>query len=193
MLLLSLILLGISLFSPFGHLKAISIPKDLSISKPDIHRRSLNGIITEWTAMGDSYAAGIGAGSVIKPVAFYDICYRSDQSYPSDMQSGPTAFSPQPQTFNYLACSGATLPQILMTQLNDAPSGVYPAWGKAPEFATITMGTSSSRFPLNSSRVITPQDVLSDSILPTVHLALISLLHLTKTDLDFTQEATTSA
>lgn len=95
--------------------------------------------ITEWTAMGDSYASGIGAGS--QTAQSSNLCYRFDQSYPMIMQAGPSSFQPNPEKFNFVACSGQTFQQILDDQFLDQPSILgRPAWGKAPEFVTITMG-----------------------------------------------------
>ncbi|MCJ1323713.1 hypothetical protein MMC10_000374 [Thelotrema lepadinum] len=61
------------------------------------------------------------------------------------MQSGPEAIQPTPATFNNFACSGNTFQQIMDKELLDSPEfdslyGTGPAWGKNPEFVTMTMG-----------------------------------------------------
>ncbi|KAL8779859.1 MAG: hypothetical protein Q9203_001407 [Teloschistes exilis] len=63
-------------------------------------------------------------------------------AYPIMVQAG---LKPRPVTFNHVACSGNTFTQIKDKQLLDKPqddgnNGRRPAWGKAPEFVTITMG-----------------------------------------------------
>ena len=99
--------------------------------------------ITEWTAMGDSYASGVGAGE--QPEDDTNRCFRFPNAYPAVMQSGPGSLQPNPQKWNNVACSGNTAPQILDKEFLDNPeddgkNGQRPAWGDKPEFVTITMG-----------------------------------------------------
>ena len=95
--------------------------------------------ITEWTAMGDSYASGIGAGSLPQDPD-PDLCFRCSNAYPKIMQSGQGSLQPNPEKFNFVACSGAKFDEILAQQIwpHDRPG--RPAWGESPEFVTITMG-----------------------------------------------------
>ena len=99
---------------------------------------SSNGV-TEWTAMGDSYASGIGAGALPQDPD-PDNCFRCGSSYPRIMQSGPGSLQPNPGQFNFVACSGAKFDEIGRYQLLDRAFIGRPAWGNSPEFVTITMG-----------------------------------------------------
>lgn len=96
--------------------------------------------INEWTAMGYSYASGIGAGD--KPESDPNLCFRCSNAYPEIMQRGPGPIHPNPERFSFVACSGATCPEIIAFQLSQQDSPGRPAWGAAPEFVTITMGDS---------------------------------------------------
>ena len=97
-----------------------------------------NGV-TEWTAMGDSYAAGIGAGAPSQEPD-PDHCFRSGNSYPRIMQSGQGSLQPNPGRFNFVACSGAKFDEIGSWQLLDRALRGRPVFGNSPEFVTITMG-----------------------------------------------------
>lgn len=94
--------------------------------------------ITEWTAMGDSYASGIGAGA--KPQDDPKYCFRCSNAYPELVQSGQGSLQPNPEKFNFVACSGAKFPEILDWQTNNFDRPGRPSWGAAPEFVTLTMG-----------------------------------------------------
>ena len=88
--------------------------------------------------MGDSYASGIGAGTL--PQEDRDRCFRCSNAYPNLIQSGPGSLQPSPQKFNFVACSGAKFSEILDYQLIERDRPGRPAWGTAPQFVTITMG-----------------------------------------------------
>ena len=90
----------------------------------------------EWTAMGDSYAAGVGAGTGL-PFFRFDTCYRYDGAYPYVLNQN---LQPPAETFNFVACSGETFPKIIQNQLIDQASYTRPAWGSKPEFVTLSMG-----------------------------------------------------
>lgn len=99
--------------------------------------------ITEWTAMGDSYASGVGAGE--QPPDDTNRCFRFPNAYPVILNSGDGSIQPNPSKFNNVACSGNTFQQILDKEFLDEPEddgkyGKRPAWGEQPEFVTITMG-----------------------------------------------------
>ena len=110
--------------------------------------RVLPNEITEWTAMGDSYAVGIGAGRLLPSLSRIgsDTCYRFNQSYNGLLQS--LDLVPKPRNFNYVACSGNTFQQIFDDQFQDAQhcrlrnlrNQCWPAWGSRPAFITLTMG-----------------------------------------------------
>lgn len=97
----------------------------------------LPNAITEWTAMGDSYASGIGAGDLPQGPD-PDKCFRCRNAYPEVMQSGQGSLRPNPDIFNFVACSGATFPEILRYQLSNHDRPGRPSWGDAPEFVTLT-------------------------------------------------------
>jgi lysophospholipase L1-like esterase len=102
--------------------------------------RRADGQIVEWTAMGDSYASGVGAGP--QPPDDTNRCLRFPDAYPVVVQA---ELKPVPSKFNNVACSGNTFKQIRDKELLDKPEddgkyGSRPAWGEAPEFVTITMG-----------------------------------------------------
>ena len=94
-------------------------------------------MIREWTAMGDSYASGLGAGPRITMLD--NNCFRQEGAYPFQLNEG---FGKQSPTFNFVACSGATFQEILDDQFLDTPQSLpaQPGWGNAPQFITITMG-----------------------------------------------------
>ena len=117
--------------------------KTLPLPKGDLVARAARAV-TEWTAMGDSYASGVGAGSQ-DPNDNYLGCFRFPFAYPPQMQSGDGSLQPNPLKFNNVACSGNTFQQILDKEFldneeKDGRYGTRPRWGNAPEFATITMG-----------------------------------------------------
>ena len=89
--------------------------------------------------MGDSYASGIGAGA-LPQTPDPDRCFRCSNAYPELIQSGPGSLQPNPEKFNFVACSGATFSEIFEHQTIDQGGPGRPAWGDSPEFVTITMG-----------------------------------------------------
>ena len=115
-----------------------------SLASPFLYHalvRREGGKVPEWTAMGDSYASGVGAGP--QPADDTNRCFRFPNAYPRVIQE--SGLDPKPDTFNNVACSGNTFDQIKDKELLDKPqddgkNGRRPAWGKAPEFVTITMG-----------------------------------------------------
>ncbi|KAL8925829.1 MAG: hypothetical protein Q9208_003326 [Pyrenodesmia sp. 3 TL-2023] len=81
----------------------VTIPDDNVVGAPSF----FSGINT-WTAIGDSFAAGIGAGSVPKEADEVQ-CSRYGDAYPvmlNDLMEIPQA------SFEFLACTGATSPEI---------------------------------------------------------------------------------
>lgn len=114
-------------------------PADLSLYSPTwLGKR--DGQVPEWTAMGDSYASGVGAGP--QPADDTNRCFRFPNAYPVVLQA---KLEPNPSKFNNVACSGNTFKQIRENELLDKPkddgkNGIRPAWGEAPEFVTMTMG-----------------------------------------------------
>src|SRR5690606_10858605 len=61
-----------------------------------------------YVAMGDSYSSGTGAGD------YQDLlCTRSDNAYPAQW-----ADAHAPESFAFVACGGATIPDVLANQLS---------------------------------------------------------------------------
>lgn len=105
--------------------------------------QATNRAVNEWTAMGDSYASGVGAGE--QPVDDTNRCFRFPNAYPAILQAGDGSLQPNPKKWNNVACSGNTATQILDKEFLDEPeddgnNGIRPAWGDKPEFVTLTMG-----------------------------------------------------
>ncbi|KAK1489109.1 hypothetical protein CTAM01_11258 [Colletotrichum tamarilloi] len=75
--------------------------------------------VKKWAAIGDSYSAGIGSGSPYPNSS--TTCARYDQSYPAYMQSHE--LMPESAQFEFLACSGATAPEILANQVSALGTG----------------------------------------------------------------------
>ncbi|KAI4122897.1 MAG: hypothetical protein LQ338_005562 [Usnochroma carphineum] len=118
--------------------------------------------------MGDSYAAGIGAGHMIQ--YFDETCFRYNEAY-SFLLNGD--LRPRPSRFNFVACSGDKFPAILQNQFRNQPSSLgRPNWGDRPEFVTLSMGGNDIGFKelvsvcIYSLRIFTLKDcdeVIADS------------------------------
>ncbi|KAK2877265.1 hypothetical protein FQN49_001289 [Arthroderma sp. PD_2] len=96
--------------------------------------------VMEWTAIGDSYATGVGAGEPDE----WRRCLRYSEAYPRLIQDSPNFPGPRNHKLNNVACSGATTEETLKEQFRDTDSshwqyGKRPAFGK-PEIATISVG-----------------------------------------------------
>ena len=128
------------------HLLLLSTPlfllasgQTLSLLTPNFTSVPDDITIFEWTAMGDSYASGIGAGA-LPQTPDPDKCFRCSNAYPELLQSGPGSLQPIPERFNFVACSGAKTSEIIDHQLSIQDRPGRPAWGRTPQFVTITMG-----------------------------------------------------
>ncbi|KAG8170118.1 hypothetical protein KVR01_000863 [Diaporthe batatas] len=77
--------------------------------------------IKKWAAIGDSYSAGIGSGSPDPDSSA--ACARYDQSYPAFMQQNDLMPQDPGAAFEFLACSGATSPEILSSQVSKLGTG----------------------------------------------------------------------
>ena len=62
--------------------------------------------IKKWAAIGDSYAAGIGAGNVLD-----NLCRRHDSAYPN-LMNAQLGENTTDMDFTFIACSGAEIPAI---------------------------------------------------------------------------------
>ena len=88
------------------------------------HRQSIMGKdpfdhswISEWAALGDSYASGIGAGHRVSWS-----CSRYDRAYGQLINDDESLGTNPTRTFHFLACSGATTRDILDGQVNTLPN-----------------------------------------------------------------------
>ncbi|KAL8902721.1 MAG: hypothetical protein Q9207_004433 [Kuettlingeria erythrocarpa] len=101
---------------------APSYPKDyLPNLLHKSHRRDSNNPndqswIKTWAAVGDSYAAGIGAGERLGGLGDY-FCSRTNESYPNLINSDNRLGDPASRTFTFWACSGAKTPSVANTQV----------------------------------------------------------------------------
>ncbi|KAH8763228.1 kinetoplastid membrane protein 11, partial [Diaporthe sp. PMI_573] len=77
--------------------------------------------VKKWAAIGDSYSAGIGSGSPFPNSSA--ACARYDQSYPAFIQDNELMPQDPAAAFEYLACSGATGPEILASQVSALGTG----------------------------------------------------------------------
>lgn len=102
----------------------------------------------EWTALGDSYASGVGAG-VMDPNS--QRCMRFSDAYPKVINVDSRMYGSPDRVFNNVVCSGAQTKDINAQQFYDQPHnpgffefeqrqfGARPAFGK-PQIATLSVG-----------------------------------------------------
>ena len=107
----------------------------------------------EWTAWGDSYASGVGAGRYLEGRR----CLRYKEAYPQWVNDDPKGLLPGSGggKFNNVVCSGAKAEEVNEFQFYDkAPSSGQPSWqyyprnavGK-PTMGTVTVGGDDIDFP----------------------------------------------
>jgi hypothetical protein len=112
---------------------------------------SLSGVLSqtfEWTALGDSYSSGVGAGDYVDGRR----CLRYDSAYPA-LINGDPSLSPYPHIFNNVVCSGSTTKdvenyQFYETDQVDKPNLQYsprPKFGD-PAMATLSVGGNDIDF-----------------------------------------------
>src|SRR5690242_4241737 len=85
---------------------------------------------TAYVALGDSYSAGVGAGSYLGSSGD---CKRSTKSYPYLWYAAHS-----PSSFSFVACSGAKTGDVLSSQL--------AALGSATTLVSITIGGNDAGF-----------------------------------------------
>lgn len=71
-------------------------------------------VLEGWAALGDSFAAGIGAGG---DVGGSGSCSRRTGAYPIWLNSSPDLIYNNPHNFSFLACSGDTTANVIATQI----------------------------------------------------------------------------
>lgn len=102
-----------------------SLPLSLPLGKrdDDYNPRDLS-FIKKFAAIGDSYSAGIGAGSRLGSFGTPDwLCSRYDHAYPNLMNQSPMLGDPSKRTFEFYSCSGAVVSEIVNDQLPRISSG----------------------------------------------------------------------
>ncbi|KAL9593257.1 MAG: hypothetical protein Q9219_007626, partial [cf. Caloplaca sp. 3 TL-2023] len=72
--------------------------------------------IKSYAALGDSFAAGIGAGARLTGWGDY-YCSRYDSSYPSIINADPSLGDSKGRSFQYFACSGAVTADVVKSQI----------------------------------------------------------------------------
>ncbi|KAI9842461.1 MAG: hypothetical protein M1837_007130 [Sclerophora amabilis] len=118
-------------------------PAEIALASPHLALTD----VTEWIALGDSYAAGVGNGDLLE----VGICFRFTEAYPQQLQNDPQLLGPaNGRKFTNAVCSGATSQDVLDWQLLDHSTfevgfGSRPAFGQ-PQFATITFGGNDADF-----------------------------------------------
>ena len=103
--------------------------------------------ITEWLAIGDSFAAGISADVPNDQLQWS--CSRFKKSYPNQMnQNSRLPGDPNSRKFTFGACSGDKIQDLLDNQLKQGESNsneVYPAIGK-PQIGTVSISGNDMKF-----------------------------------------------
>jgi len=87
--------------------------------------------IKSLASIGDSFAAGIGAGTRLTGWGDW-YCSRYGSSYPSLLNTDPSLGDSAGRTFQYFACSGATTPKVTSDQIPSLNNGI--------QLATLTIG-----------------------------------------------------
>ncbi len=114
------------------------VPADRRSLTPHRRRQSIpsspfdHSYIKSWASLGDSFAAGIGAGTRLTGWGDW-YCSRYDSSYPSVINASPSLGDTTGRTFQYYACSGAITTDVTNSQI---PSLQNPL----PQMVTLTIG-----------------------------------------------------
>lgn len=119
---------------------AANVPK---YTAPTIANRD----ITDWLAIGDSFAAGISADVPDDELNWS--CSRFKQSYPSQMNGNPRfPGHSTSRTFVFGACSGGKMQDLIDNQLEPGTpdsSANYPEIGK-PQIGTVSISGNDLEF-----------------------------------------------
>ena len=119
---------------------AANVPK---YTAPTITNRD----ITDWLAIGDSFAAGISADVPDDELNWS--CSRFKQSYPNQMNENPRfPGHSTSRTFAFGACSGGKMQDLIDNQLEPGSpdsSANYPEIGK-PQIGTVSISGNDLEF-----------------------------------------------
>lgn len=74
--------------------------------------------ITEWTAIGDSYTAGVGSNGLDDVIPVSQSCSRYKKAYPMQMNSNTSwPGNQQDRKINFGACTGDVMSDVLKKQV----------------------------------------------------------------------------
>lgn len=93
--------------------------------------------IKSYAALGDSFAAGIGAGTRLNGWGDY-FCSRYDNSYPSIINANPSFGDKQGRSFQYFACSGAVTADVIKNQITGLKD-------RSLDLVTLTIGGNDAK------------------------------------------------
>lgn len=106
-----------------------------------------NRDITDWLAIGDSFAAGISADAPEDELNWS--CSRFKQSYPNQMNENPRfPGHSTSRTFVFGACSGGKMQDLIDNQLEPGTPDLkanYPKIGK-PQIGTVSISGNDLKF-----------------------------------------------
>ena len=97
-----------------------------------------------WTAFGDSFAAGPGAGA---DIGGSGDCRRRTGAWPNQLNTSPLLSTNLAHVFNFAACSGARIADVLSKPTNNGQLDVFRAnTVNYRDFATISIGGNDVGF-----------------------------------------------
>ena len=107
-----------------------------------------NEPIVEWTAIGDSYTAGIGSNGPTGKEDGSKNCARYNMSYPDQMNSDDRwggAVALMDRKLNFGACTGDVMVDVTKNQLSQQAAAPYKNFGK-PAIVTMTISGNDLGF-----------------------------------------------
>ncbi|KAK4446236.1 hypothetical protein QBC34DRAFT_469965 [Podospora aff. communis PSN243] len=138
-------LLGVCAFLELSHL-AQAQQGPLPSPPPELETEPMVRPGRRWTAFGDSYSAGIGAGQYDDvPNGIGGACHRATGSFAVQLMDSPTlkgSWQIHPPEFQFLACSGAVMSDVLGGQLDTFRANLP----LENDYATITIGGNDAGF-----------------------------------------------
>ena len=107
----------------------------------------LGAPILEWTALGDSYTAGIGSNGPEGKEDGSKKCARYSMSYPDTMNGDARweGTSQLARTLNFGACTGDVMVDVTNNQLSQQAAAPYKNFGK-PAIVTMTISGNDLGF-----------------------------------------------
>ena len=100
-----------------------------------------------WTAFGDSFSAGPGAGA---DIGGSGDCRRRTGAWPNQLNTSPLLSTNLAHVFNFAACSGARIADVLPKTTDNGPDGQLDVFRANTvnyrDFATISIGGNDVGF-----------------------------------------------